>query len=115
MIRIPEQFITERIINIYLKRDSETLLKIPESVITKEIVMKFALSNLGFKLKYVPAKFLDKDVCIIYAARHTFHISEIPKEYWTEMMIIKHTEFYKLDLESVPEHLRTDLVRFVLQ
>lgn len=111
LANIPRQYLSSKIINKFVDEDSRTLLKLPEEVITKELVM-YCVFKKKFKLREIPPKFLDRDIYTLHTSKYVFNIYDIPVEYWTEHMVLVSIGLRTINLESIPDHLKTEAVKF---
>lgn len=114
---IPEKFRNLKVKMEFVALNSKYITYLEP--LTKELIVQAYKRNNGV-FKSVPKKYMDASLYKL-AFAETKKILEIPTEYWTEDMIIttlkgswRDWERTKLTLKDIPEHLRTDLVKLLV-
>lgn len=115
---IPDEFINTRVAEYFLYLDSTYIKKLPERLITKDLIIKCICQSRFISIQDCPSHLLDEDVYKIYFAVKK-NIHAVPVKYWTEdMVMIYYAEksYYQKSLyfDHLPDHLKTARVRMLM-
>ena len=114
---IPDEFLNTKIAETFLHLNACYMPKLPERLITKELIIK-CICKYRHSLIYIPKHKLDEDIYKIHFAVSKDLLS-VPTEYWTEDMVMfyyvnKNYLQKPLHFDRLPDSMKTYRVRMLL-
>ena len=82
--RVPEHLIKEPFLSNYIR--SNGLKYVPEKFMNKEVLM-IACASSNYSLEYIPEKLITEELCLIACRYNRDSLSYVPEKYVTEKLI----------------------------